>query len=413
MAPLDRGLVRLVQRHVSLVVRSRWSILATLFAVRATMAFQFQSVAAVAPLLRSEFHIGLADIGLLIGVYLAPGAVLALPGGAIGQRFGDKPAVLAGTLVMLVGGLTMTLVASWPGQVCGRLIAGIGGVLLNVLMTKMVVDWFAGKEISTAMAIFINSWPAGLAISLLVLPPIGDLYGVSAVYTTVMLLVTGGTILLAMAYQPSAAEAPPTKMWVNLDRSTVISVIFAALIWSFYNVGFAMIFSFGPSMLVERGWSIAPAGSITSIVLWLAAVFGPLGGVVADRTKRPGLVLVAGWLVFAMLLVLVSRREPIVPIIVALGIVSALPSGPIMSLPARVLGPEMRSVGMGLFYTIFYCGMMLGPVLGGSYASWAGTAGAALDFGAAMLLTCPILLWAFHRLQPVSRSTSLPRQADP
>jgi predicted MFS family arabinose efflux permease len=171
-----------------------------------------------------------------------------------------------------------------------------------------------------------------------------------------------------------------------------------------------MIFSFGPSMLVERGWSIASAGSITSIVLWLATIFGPLGGLIADRTNRHNLVLVAGWFAFAMLLVLAPRHEPIVPIIIALGIVCAMPSGPIMSLPARVLEPEMRAVGMGLFYTIFYLGMMLGPMLGGSYASWAGTGGAAFDFGAAMLLICPILLWAFLRIHSTGRSASSSRK---
>ena len=75
-------------------LRNRWGILAVLFTVRATMAFQFQSVAAVAPLLGSEFGVSIADIGVLIGLYFAPGIVLALPGGAIGQKFGDKPTVL-------------------------------------------------------------------------------------------------------------------------------------------------------------------------------------------------------------------------------------------------------------------------------------------------------------------------------
>ena len=74
----------------------RWRILAILFAVRSAMAFQFQSVAAVAPLLGRDLGVELADIGLLIGLYLAPGIALGLPGGAIGQRFGDKRTVLAG-----------------------------------------------------------------------------------------------------------------------------------------------------------------------------------------------------------------------------------------------------------------------------------------------------------------------------
>lgn len=113
-------------------LRNRWLILAVLFVVRLTMAFQFQSVAAVAPLLAARFGVGLADIGLLIGLYFTPGVALALPGGAIGQRFGDKPTVLGALLLMLVGGLAMALSDSWTVQIAGRLVAGAGGVLLNV-----------------------------------------------------------------------------------------------------------------------------------------------------------------------------------------------------------------------------------------------------------------------------------------
>ena len=185
-------------------MRNRWGILAVLFAVRLTMGFQFQSVAAVAPLLSREFEIGLADIGLLIGLYFAPGVALALPGGAIGQRLGDKTTVLGALLLMLAGSVAMALSPSWSIQIAGRLVAGAGGVMLNVQMTKMVTDWFAGKEIATAMAIFVNSWPAGVAISLLTLPSIGTTYGVAAAYLAVAAVIGFGIILLAAGYQ-----APP------------------------------------------------------------------------------------------------------------------------------------------------------------------------------------------------------------
>jgi hypothetical protein len=41
---------------------------------------------------------------------------------------------------------------------------------------------------------------------------------------------------------------------------------------------------------------------------------------------------------------------------------------------------------------------MLGPVIGGACAKWAGSAAAAFDFGAAMILLCPVLLWGFNRI---------------
>ena len=235
------------------MLRNRWGILAVLFAVRATIAFQFQSVAAVAPLLGSEFGATLADIGVLIGLYFAPGVALALPGGAIGQRFGDKTTVLGGLLLMLAGSLMMASATSWNIQNAGRLVAGAGGVILSVQMTKMLTDWFAGHEIATAMAIFVNSWPTGVAFSLVVLPFVGTTYGLGAVHLAVAGSIGCGIVLLATLYRPPAdSTGTSVTTTLRLDRNAAIAVIAAGLIWGMFNVGFAMIVSFGPSMLVDR-----------------------------------------------------------------------------------------------------------------------------------------------------------------
>jgi MFS family permease len=384
-------------------LRNRWFILAVLFTVRLTMGFQFQSVAAVAPLLGQKFGVGLADIGILIGLYFTPGVALALPGGAIGRKFGDKPTVLAALLLMLIGGVAMALSGSWTVQIAGRVIAGAGGVLLNVQMTKMVADWFVGKEIATAMAIFVNSWPAGVAIALLTLPSIGAADGVGAVYLAVAALIGLAFVLLAATYRSPASsviQAPPSA---RLDRQAVVAVVAAGLIWGLYNVGFAMIFSFGPSMLVERGWSISAAGSIISIVLWLAVVSVPAGGYLADRSGRPEWVLVGGCILFAMLMIALPRSGAVVLTVVALGLVCGQPAGPMLSLPARVLAPSTRAIGMGIFYTLYYATMMLGPAVAGACAKWTGSAAAAFDFGAAVLLGCPVLLLGFKRAAATPR----------
>jgi MFS family permease len=381
-------------------LHNRWGILAVLFVVRLTMAFQFQSVAAVAPLLGTRFGVSLADIGVLIGLYFTPGIALALPGGAIGQWFGDKRTVLGALALMFVGSLAMALSDSWTVQVAGRLVAGAGGVLFNVQTTKMVADWFTGKEIATAMAIFVNSWPAGVALSLLTLPSIGTAFGVGAVYLSVAALILAGFVLLAAGYSPPPYDVTSPTTSARPDRNAVIAVIVAGLIWGLFNVGFAMIFSFGPSMLVERGWSIATGGSIISIVLWVTVFSVPAGGLLSDRTKRPELVLVVGCILFAIVMLALPRSGAVVLTVVVLGLVCGQPAGPILSLPARVLQPATRATGMGLFYTIYYATMMLGPVIGGASAKWTGSAGAAFDFGAAVLLLCPPLLWLFNRVAP-------------
>ena len=383
-------------------MRNRWGVLAVLFLVRLTMAFQFQSVAAVAPLLSGKFGVSLADIGLLIGLYFAPGVVLSLPGGAIGQKFGDKRTALIALVLMLVGSLAMALTDLWSLQIAGRLVAGAGGVLLNVQLTEMITDWFAGKEMATAMAIFVNSWPAGVALSLLSLPLIGTAYGLAAVHLFVAALITIGAVMAAFYRAPQSAIASVASS-ARLSVQVMMAVVVAGLIWGLFNLGFAMIFSFGPTMLVERGYTIAQSGSVISIVLWLAVFSVPLGGFVADRLKRPQFVLVAGSLLFALLMLLLAHSGVVIPLVVALGLISGQPAGPMMSLPARVLEPATRALGMGIFYTLYYAAMTVGPIVAGAAAKWTGSAAAAFDFGAAVVLACPLLLWLFdHRAQALS-----------
>jgi len=382
-------------------LHNRWGILSLLFVVRATMAFQFQSVAAVAPLLGNTFGVSIADIGVLIGLYFAPGIALALPGGAIGRKFGDKRTVLGALSLMLAGSLAMALATSWSVEIAGRLVAGAGGVIVSVQLTKMLTDWFAGREIATAMAILVNSWPAGIAVSLLTLPLIGTRWGIGAAHLSVAAFIACATALLALLYRPPPENTAASTTKAGLDRPTVLAMIAAGLIWGLFNIGFAVIFSFGPSMLVERGWSMASAGSAISIVLWVAVFSVPFGGFLADRTGRPQTILVVSCLVAAALMILLPRTEAVVMIVLALGLIGGQPAGPMMSLPARVLQPATRAIGMGLFFTMFYGAMLLGPVVAGLLAKRTGSAAATFDFGAVAMLLCPVLLWAFNRIAAV------------
>ena len=141
----------------------RWIILFVLFLARSAMGFQFQSVASVAPQLAESLAIGYTEIGLLIGLYFLPGALISLPGGFVIQRFGDKPICAFGLFLMMAGGLVLGVSESFTTAFVGRLISGIGAILFNQVLTKMATDWFAGREIIFAMAVVLASWPFGVA----------------------------------------------------------------------------------------------------------------------------------------------------------------------------------------------------------------------------------------------------------
>lgn len=376
---------------------NRWTILAVLFLARSTMAFQFQGAASLSPFLIERYGISLVEVGVLIGLYLAPGLVVALPGGAIAARFGEKRIVGLSMVLMLIGAALSSFGPDWGWVTAGRLLAGAGGVVLNIVMTKMLVDWFVGREVSTAMAIFINSWPVGIALGLVVLPWVGDAAGLQAAQIVVLSVIMAGFVLFISIYRPpeGATAAAPT---LKVTAVPVLPLAAAGLIWALYNAALAMVFSFGPALLLERGLTVAAAGSMTSVFMLVFAVAIPFGGVLADRTGRRDLIIAASLLSFAVLipLALVVPPAAVTAVFVAVGIGFAFAAGPIMTLPAGVLAPEVRTFGMGVFFTIYYAVMMIAPPIGGALAEAAGTVGAAFAFGAAMALACVVLLLLFR-----------------
>jgi MFS family permease len=383
-------------------VTQRWNVLIILFVVRLSMAFQFQSVASLSPAIIKQYGVGLGDIGLLISLYLAPGIVFALPGGEIGRRFGDKRVALFGLVLMTVGGLLMAFAPSWHWQVTGRVGAGIGGVVLNVLMSKMVTDWFAGKEIATAMAIFVNSWPAGIALCLFLLPMIAAAKGIAAALLLTTAFCAFGFMLLAALYTtPSQLGSAATLSTAAWPRPPAIrAMVVAGTIWGLFNGALGMVFGFGTILLVERGWSLAAAGSATSLILWIVSLSVPFGGVLADRTGKHVEIMLIGFALFAAALLMATRTGAVIPAFVALGLVGGLSAGPIMSLPARVLTPPVRAVGMGIHFTLFYVLVVAAPIVAGVLSNRIGTAAAAFDFGAFMLALCFPAYWVFVRLVP-------------
>ena len=83
-----------------------------------------------------------------------------------------------------------------------------------------------------------------------------------------------------------------------------------------------------------------------------------------------------------------------------LGLLTGLPAGSIMALPARILPVPERMRGMGYFYTIFYAVIVLSPVAAGILSARSGSARVAFLSSAGLMavgLVCFALLKIFER----------------
>jgi predicted MFS family arabinose efflux permease len=377
---------------------NRWFILAIIFLARMSMAFQFQSIASVAPLLMKDFEIEYAAIGWLIGLYQLSGIALALPGGMLGKRFGDKRLVLFGLILMTGASVLVSFSKSYSSAALGRTLGGTGGVLINVLMAKMVADWFAKKEIITAMAILVNSWPAGIGLGLLTQPALGVSEGWPIVFQVSAAASGLGFVLMTLFYQaPDANEKSDAKVqamsYFSAGETWLVGQ--SGVIWALYNVAYIIVFSFGAPLLVSRDMAFTEAAALISLNTWLMIVSIPVGGWLTEKFRFPNGCMVGGFILFGMTMIFLPFG-PVLFLILIMGMIGGIPAGPIMSLPAGVLKPENRAVGMGLFYTVTYAGMAILPAVAGWLLDITGKAATSFFFGAGLLFCCIFILKMFH-----------------
>lgn len=383
-------------------MEARWRALLVLAAARTSMGFQFQSLASVSPWLMTDLGLGYAELGTLIGLYFMPGILVALPGGALGRRFGDARMVGLGLGLMVAGGILAALAPNLALLAAGRLVSGTGGVLLNVLMAKMVTDWFAGqRDLTLAMAVFVNSFPVGIGLALLTLAPLAAVAGWAvgmAVPAGVALL---AFLLLRLAYarhpNDGAEGAAGLGGFASLSRREALLVSLAGAMWGVFNGIFAVMFGFAPTFLAQSGASAAAAGLVVGIATWGVVASVQAGGMLAQRGVRPGLLMLLGAGGWAGCLVAFALAGDLTSAaLVAAGLIMGLPVGVIMSLPAQALRPENRAIGMGLFYVWLYIGHGGLPPLAGWVQDRTESAAAPLLMSACFVLALIPMLWLFR-----------------
>jgi predicted MFS family arabinose efflux permease len=323
------------RRQGAAMTGSRWFILGVLFVARTAVGFQFQSVASTAPALIEDFNLDYAAIGTLIGFYNLPGILMAFPSGLFGRRFGDRAIYAAGLILMAAGGVVMGVSHGLPMALVGRLLSGAGAVLFGQALTKMVTDWFAGREIVVAMGVFLASWPFGIVLGLLLQGPMTHDLGWRSVMHGTALVAAAALLLLVAAYRPPAmtatrpagAAAPRHRLWLLPPLRQVMPLMVASVMWACVNLGLVIFFSFAPGLLQERHVATADAAALTSAALWILMVSVPVGGFLAQRSGRTGAAIVVFSAVAALALALLPAGLLPLALCAAFGVAVGPPAG--------------------------------------------------------------------------------------
>ena len=382
---------------------SRWLVLAGLVLSRIAFAFQFQALAVVAPGFVAQFSLDGLAVGTLVGLYMIPGLFLAIPGGVLSQWVGERRFLIVCLALMTAGGLICGFAGGYWSMWAGRLASGVGAIGMNVVMAKIVIDWFHDKEISTAMALFLTGYPAGIAIALVTLGTLATPVGWPHAFLITAGLAFAALVVFAASYRPAQVQGVVSRTAARPSAGEIGMVCLAGAIWALFNAAYIISVSFVPLFLHSTGMAPAPAASVVGVGLWGGIIAGPLGGMISDRLGRPTLFVATCVLIWGLGFTLVIPWANSLPLLLALvalvSFVASLAPGPIVALAGEVLRPHVRSAGMGIFYTVLYAGLALGPVLAGFVTDITGNPAAPVYLIAVLAVLAVVVLGLFRRLQ--------------
>lgn len=364
----------------------RWGVLAGTVMGRLGFGLQFQAVASAGPELSARFGLDYTALGTLVGLYMAAGVLLSLPAGLAARSWGERLVVGAGLALMAAGGAWAAASGDVGGIGWGRLVAGAGGVTLLVMQGKLVSDRFTGPAFLPAMGLALGAFPIGVGLSGLLVGSVG--WSGLAWAGVVPALVGSGLIVLS-------AGPPPARAWRGMawpDRRECLLVGVAGLIWTVYNGGYYAFLAYMPTVLAVRHHPAGLSAAAMAIATWSNLPAMVLAGWAAARIGA-GRVFWIGTLAAAGGIAGIALTDWPLPWSVLLGTLGGMHAGVIVGLGNGSTRPENQTVGMGMFYTIYFAGVAGLPSLCGRAADAAGDPAAALLAGAAMIaLGAPLFL---------------------
>ncbi len=378
----------------------RWCILSLLFLARIGLGFQFQTVASVGNDLVVAFGLNYVDIGFLIGLFMAPGLVLAIPAGYWGRYVSDRVMVVFGLSALAAGGAASSLATdSWTIGM-GRVFAGIGFLFTSLYFTKMVADWFEGREIATAMSILVMSWPFGIAMGQVGHAWLSQTYGWQVPFQAASVYCLIAALGVFLFYRP-----PHDLPHADSGKRVVMTVqewrlIFcAAAAWGVFNAAYVTYLAFGPKVLENHGQSAIAAAGIISIGSWIMIFSGAVCGQIVDRFGGRNTVLAVcmGGAIAALLLL--SLPGAGFGASMLFGLIGMAPAGVIMAMAGQAIRPQVRAFGMGIFFTVYYAIMLVTPPVAGAILDATGNARGPLWLAMILFATVVPLGIAFQFLK--------------
>ncbi|POH61631.1 MFS transporter [Cryobacterium zongtaii] len=244
-----------------------------------------------------------AVLSSLAVVQLIVYAAAQIPVGVLIDRFGPRVLMLAGTVLMVAGQLTLAFAPSITLAVAGRMLVGAGDAAIFISVIRLITSWFSGRIVPQLSQWFGNIGQLGQVLSAVPLAWVLHEFGWTPAFlgATLVAFVAFVVVVVGVRDRPAGSPDQPrpqswgsalTQLRHSLARPGTQLGFWSHFVTQSSGTVFTLLWGF-PFMVYGLGYESSMAAAMLTIPVAAGMICGPILGVLTARhpLRRSNIVL--------------------------------------------------------------------------------------------------------------------------
>jgi len=337
--------------------RYRWVILGAGTLAQSSFSAVAVGLPALAPVLRSHYHLSLAQVGFVLGAVSLGMLPTLLPWGLLADRIGERAVISLGLGGAGVAIALVPLTTSYGALIAVLVLTGALGASVNAASGRAVMGWFDAGQRGLALGIRQTSVPIGGAFAAALLPALASDGNPRDAFIALGVFCVGAAAVSAALMRESPAREEVQLVDVERPFRELSNWLLAGSAGLFVVAQIALT-SYPVLFLHQhRGLSTHSAALVLAAmnVLGIGARIG--SGRWSDRVqsrlgplRKLGLLIAAGTAVVGLLVD--APLAVLVPILIVAGVLSLSWNGLAFTAAAEKAGVERSGAALGFQQTV-------------------------------------------------------------